>query len=82
MWAWAIDSVSAEMKREVAEVRRFGEEHGIDGLTEALLEGPVELAWDMSCLSCYVLQSEAVYRAPSSGRPGFSFLSLRRFRVE
>jgi hypothetical protein len=80
MWAWANDSVEESMKKEVEEVRSFGVAKDLAELTEAVMEGPIEAAWDMASLSCYILRSEMVYRAPDSKKPGFTFLSLRNFR--
>src|SRR5688572_10729608 len=58
MWAWANDSVGDKLKIEVAEVRDFGILNGLTELTDAVWEGPIEAAWDMTSLSCYILQSD------------------------
>ena len=50
------------------------------GIDLSVLDGPIEMAWDMASLSCYILRSDMVYRAPDSKKPGFTFLSLRNFR--
>ncbi len=80
MWAWANDSVDKAMKKEVEEVRRFGATKEMSELTEAVIDGPIEMAWEMATLGCYILRSDMVYRAPDSKKPGFTFLSLRNFR--
>ncbi len=80
MWAWANESIEGRMKKEVEEVRSFGTAKDISELTEAVLDGPIEMAWEMASLSCYILRSDMVYRAPDSKRPDFTFLSLRNFR--
>lgn len=80
MWAWANESVEESMKKEIEEVRSFGVTKDLSELTEAVLDGPIEMAWDMASLSCYILRSDMVYRAPDSKKPGFTFLSLRNFR--
>jgi hypothetical protein len=80
MWAWANDSVLEAMKREVQEVREFGRSNDLEELTDPVWKGPIEAAWDMTSLSCYILQSEMAYRAPDSGKPAYTFLSLRNLR--
>ena len=80
MWAWANESIEEKMKREVAEVRSFGTTKDLAELTEAVIEGPIEMAWELASLSCYILRSDMVYRAPDSNTPEFTFLSLRNFR--
>ena len=81
MWAWANQSIDASMKKEIEDVRKFGVAKDMPELTQAVIDGPIELAWDMASLSSYVLRSDMVYRAPDSKKPGFTFLSLRNFRL-
>jgi hypothetical protein len=80
MWAWHNESIKDNLKKAVCDVRRFGEFHGLPELTESILDGPIEAAWDMTALSCYILQSEMGYRAPDSTKDRFTFLSLSNFR--
>lgn len=80
MWAWANESVLGSMKREVREVLDFGRTNELEELTNPVWETPIEAAWDMTALSCYILQSDMGYRAPDSDKAAFTFLSLRSFR--
>jgi hypothetical protein len=80
MWAWANESVLEPMKREVQEVREFGRSNDLAELTDPVWEAPIEAAWDMTALSCYVLQSEMAYRAPDSDKAAYTFLSVRNLR--
>jgi len=80
LWAWANESVLEPMKREVREVLQFGRSNDLEELTESQWEGPIEAALDMAALSCYILQSDMVYRAPDSTKAAYTFLSLRNLR--
>ena len=78
--AWANESVIAPMKREIQEVRAFGHSNHLNELTNGVWEAPIEAAWDMTALSCYILQSDMAYRAPDSDKAAYTFLSLRNLR--
>jgi hypothetical protein len=80
MWAWANDTVVDSMKREITEVREFGRCNDLQELTDPVWEAPIEAAWDMTALSCYILQSDMAYRAPDSDKAAYTFLSLRHLR--
>jgi len=81
MWAWHNDSIFDHLKSSILDVRKFGELHNLSELTEAILKGPIEAAWDMTALSCFILQSDMGYRAPNSDEGNFTFFSLTNFRV-
>jgi hypothetical protein len=80
MWAWHNESIAHHLKTSVLDVKRYGEIHDLPELKEAILDGPIEAAWDMTSLSCYILQSDMGYRAPDSTTDNFTFLSLSNFR--
>ncbi len=80
MWAWHNESIDHHLKTSVLNVKRYGEIHDLPELKEAILDGPIEAAWDMTSLSCYILQSDMGYRAPDSAKDKFTFLSLSNFR--
>jgi hypothetical protein len=80
MWAWANESVLESMKKEVQEVLEFGRLNQLIELIDPVWKAPLEAAWDMTTLSCYILQSDMAYRAPDSQSPGFTFLSLRNLQ--
>jgi len=80
MWGWANESVLEPMKRDVREVLEFGRANDLEELIDPVWKGPIEAAWDMTALSCYILQSEMAYRAPDSDKKAYTFLSLRNLR--
>lgn len=80
MWAWANESLLEPMKKEVREVLEFGRSNNLEELIDPVWKGPIEAAWDMTSLSCYILQSEMAYRAPDFDKAAYTFLSLRNLR--
>jgi hypothetical protein len=64
LWAWANRSIEQRLYRDLAEVRKFGEQKGIWQLTTAKWEADEVDGWEMTSISAYVLQSKGAYRMP------------------
>lgn len=82
MWSWFNQSVSDTMKKEIHQIKAFEEKHALTELIDPVWKAPIEAAWDMANLSCHLLDSEMVYRAPDPDKPGHTFLSLKNFRKQ
>jgi hypothetical protein len=65
LWSWANHSIDEQLRRDLAEVRRFGEQQGIWQLTTAKWEADEVDGWEMTSIAGYVLQAKGAYRMPS-----------------
>jgi hypothetical protein len=73
LWAWANPHLTPPVKRDVDEVRRFGEAHGIPQLTTAKWVADEIDGWEMTSIAAYVLQAKGAYRTPRDDG-GFTYL--------
>jgi hypothetical protein len=64
LWAWANADIDRRLCRDLEEVRRFGEHHGIWQLTTPKWEADEVDGWEMTAVAAYILQAEGAYRMP------------------
>lgn len=64
LWAWANDQIEPRLRRDLDEVRRFGDHHGIWQLTTPRWEADETDGWEMTSIAAYVLQARGAYRMP------------------
>jgi hypothetical protein len=64
-WAWANEHVDFRLRRDLDEVRRYGEHHAIWQLTTASWEADETDGWEMTSITAYILQAKGAYRMPS-----------------
>ncbi len=65
LWAWSNPGIETRLRRDLDEVRRYGEVHGIWQLTTAKWEANESDGWEMTSIAAYVLQAKGAYRMPS-----------------
>jgi hypothetical protein len=65
LWAWANGHVEERLRRDLDEVRRYGEHHGIWQLTTPKWEADETDGWEMTSIAAYVLQAKGAYRMPN-----------------
>jgi hypothetical protein len=65
LWAWANERVEPRLRRDLEEVRRYGEHHGIWQLTTPKWEADETDGWEMTSIAAYVLQAKGAYRMPN-----------------
>ena len=78
LWAWANPSILENVKHSLADVRAYGETHGLDKLTTAEWPGDEYDGWDMTAAAAFILRAEGAYRAPDEN--GALFTLLQRIR--
>jgi hypothetical protein len=78
LWAWANPRLEPAVARDVAEVRRYGEEHDIAQLTTPKWAADENDGWEMTSISAYLLRARGLYRAPREG--GFTYMVLTGIR--
>jgi hypothetical protein len=66
LWAWANQSIEPRLRRDLDEVRRYGEHHGIWQLTTPKWEADETDGWEMTSIAAYVLQAKGAYRMPNA----------------
>jgi uncharacterized protein DUF6882 len=71
LWAWSNQHIEPRHRRDLDEVRRYGEHHGIWQLTTPKWEADETDGWEMTSIAAYVLQAKGAYRMPN--RHLFSF---------
>ena len=74
LWAWANQSIEERLRRDLNEVRRFGEHQGIWQLSTAKWEADEVDGWEMTSISAYVLHAKGAYRMPSEKLVTFAIL--------
>ena len=74
LWAWAKGSIEPHLCRNLAEVRRFGEQHHIWQLTTAKWEADDTDGWEMTSIAAHVLQAKGAYRMPHAHLLTFAIL--------
>jgi hypothetical protein len=78
-WAWVPYPANEPLIRDVVGMRAFGEIHGIERLTRPHWHGEIEDAWEVAALAAYLIDCDAVYRAPWDDDL-YAFLLLNNFR--
>jgi hypothetical protein len=78
LWGWAnphLDDVELE---DIRRVKAFGEEHGIEKLTDPKWPADEIDGWEMAAVAARLLEADCAYRSPS--RTGFLYLLLTNLR--
>src|SRR5262245_2441460 len=78
LWAWDNPSILEHVKHCLADVRAYGEAHGLDKLTTATWPGDEHDGWEMTAATAFILRAEGAYRSP--GDHGALFMVLRNVR--
>lgn len=65
LWAWANPSIEDKLKVDALKVRKYGEEHHIDRLTEGKWVGSEDDAWAMLALAVKLGGEQGGYRGPA-----------------
>jgi hypothetical protein len=78
LWAWDNPSILENVKHCLADVRAYGENHGLEKLTTAKWAGDERDGWEMTAAVAFILRAEGGYRAPHDN--GALFMVLRNVR--
>jgi hypothetical protein len=80
LWAWGNTHLPEPCRRDVEQVKAFGEEHGIQELTWELLgaEDLNSLGWNLAAVAARICDAQGAYRAP--GENGALFMIYRNIR--
>ena len=65
MWAWANPSIDEKLRADALKVRKYGEEHRIDRLTNPKWKGTEDDAWAMTALAVKLCEKQGAYRGPA-----------------
>jgi hypothetical protein len=65
LWAWANSSIDDKLKVDALKVRKYGEEHHIDRLTQRKWVGTEDDAWAMVALAVKLCGEQGAYRGPA-----------------
>ena len=80
MWSWGNEAYDDRARGRVAPARIFGEVRGIRRLAEAHWPAEEVDAWEVTQIAAYLLEAEAIYRAPMEHL--LVFMLLRNFRTD
>jgi hypothetical protein len=72
VWAWADERIEPRHRRDLDEVRLYGEHRGIWQLTTPRWEADEVDGWEMASIAAYVLQAKGAYRMPDAHQFGFA----------
>lgn len=62
LWAWANPSIEVALTRDALTLKAFGQDNGIELLTEPEIYLSEERAWSLTGLSVYLNNSQGAYR--------------------
>jgi len=65
LWAWANPAVDDKLKTDALKVRKYGEEHHLDRLTQRKWSGTEDDAWAMVALAVKLCDEQGAYRGPA-----------------
>jgi uncharacterized protein DUF6882 len=65
LWAWANPSIEDKLKSDALKLRKYGEEHHIDRLTQRKWVGTEDDAWAMVALAVKLCGEQGGYRGPA-----------------
>ena len=74
LWAWANSSIEDKLKIDALKVRKYGEDHHIDKLTQRKWTGTEDDAWAMVALAVKLCEKQGAYRGPAG--PTLVFISF------
>ena len=78
LWAWDNPSILENVKHCLADVRAYGEAHGLEKLTTPKWPGDEHDGWEMTAAAAFILRTEGAYRAAHDN--GALFMVLRNVR--
>jgi len=64
LWAWDNPSIDDKLKSDALKLRKYGEEHHVDRLTQRKWVGTEDDAWAMVALAVKLCGEQGVYRGP------------------
>ncbi|HEY5884075.1 MAG TPA: hypothetical protein VIT88_05275 [Pyrinomonadaceae bacterium] len=65
LWAWANPSIEDKLKADALKLRKYGEEHHVERLTQRKWVGTEEEAWAMVALAVKLCGEQGGYRGPA-----------------
>jgi hypothetical protein len=65
LWAWANSSIEEKLTVDALKVRKYGEEHHIERLTQRKWVGTEDDAWPMLALAVKLCDEQGGYRGPA-----------------
>jgi hypothetical protein len=65
LWAWANSSIEDKLKADALKVRKYGEEHHVDRLTQSKWTGTEDDAWAMVAVAVKLCGEQGAYRGPA-----------------
>jgi len=78
LWSWANDSVDGPLTVAASEVRRYGEEHGLEPLTARTWHAHEADGWEMTSVTALLNSAKGAYRTPKEA--GFTYMVLTDVR--
>jgi hypothetical protein len=65
LWAWDNPSISEKLIDDALKLRKYGQEHKIDLLTQRKWEGSEDDAWAMAAIAVKLAGAQGAYRGPA-----------------
>jgi len=65
LWAWANSSIEDKLKTDALKLRKYGEEHHVDRLTQQKWVGTEDDAWAMVAVAVKLCGEQGGYRGPA-----------------
>jgi hypothetical protein len=67
MWAWDNPAILEPLRQHAETVRRYGEQHRIEELTERKIVCDENACWRFAALACCLNGAQGAYRGPTDG---------------
>jgi hypothetical protein len=74
LWSWDNPSILEGAAEYMHLLKTFGEQHEFERLSRARWPGDESDGWEMTCVACFLMQGEGVYRAPEEDGALFMIL--------
>ena len=74
-WTWANRNFESHTKRDIEQVRAYGEKNSLEPLTSAFLDADEHTGWEMTAIAAHLLQAPGAYRFPTDR--GFCYVLYR-----
>ena len=79
LWAWDNPSIEDKLKSDALKLRKYGEEHDVDRLTQRKWVGAEDDAWAMVALAVKLCGEQGGYRGPAG--PTLAFIAFGKVQL-
>ncbi|MEQ1797386.1 MAG: DUF6882 domain-containing protein [Lacibacter sp.] len=80
LWAWENPNLEEKVKKEIGQVKDYGNKRSFKKLTDPKWKADEYDAWEMTAIAAYLMKAKGAYRVPSKDSLLLSFMIYKRIR--